>query len=125
MRTFLPVIGLAVIVFSRLAGAGEVIAAPADPVSGLWRMLVDFGALGAFVIYLIMQRNKDNERRNKDSDRWHQLDREFVALAKDYSRVTTEVVSVLAEIRTNMHEINNEMHRLNALLASGRGTGGK
>ncbi len=104
MRHFYWLLLLSFAAVGRLALGGEGVSAvmPVDPPTAIWRMLLDYGSLGAFVGYLIWQKNQDGKQRIKDNERWHNLDMQFVEMVKDYSRVTTEVVCTLNELRKDV-----------------------
>lgn len=93
----------ALVAICRLAGGGEGISfAVSDPTTAMVRLLTDFGALGAFIIYLIWQRKKDSEQKAKDNERWRELDRELFTLVKECTKVIAECTGVLAELRKDV-----------------------
>jgi hypothetical protein len=106
---------VAIVAACRLAIAGDgVPAVTVDPFGALFRLLTDFGALGAFITYLIWQRKRDVEKTDEDNRRWHTLDRELIGLVERCAGALTESTSVMSEIRHSIHENTKEMRRLNS-----------
>ena len=101
MRIVLPGL-IALVAVCRLAEGGEGAVQAADPAGALFRILTDFGALGAFVIYLIWQKKRDGDLKVKDNERWHALDREMVGLVRECTRVIAECTGILAELRKDV-----------------------
>lgn len=94
---------IALVAASRLALGGEGTAMPSlDPMHTIFRLLSDFGALGAFVIFLIADRKKEREKRDQDSKRWHALDRELVALVEKSTHVIAECTVIIRELRKDV-----------------------
>jgi len=100
----IPITGaIALVAVSRMAVGGEgATMSGIDPMNTFLRLLSDFGALGAFVIFLITDRKKEREKRDEDSRRWHALDREFVALVEKNTHVIAECTVIIRELRKDV-----------------------
>ena len=75
----------------------------------------DYGSLGAFVAYLIWQRNADNKQRIKDNERWLVLDERIINLTVECTRVMMKVEAALSKVASGRIYIERDS-------GSGRGT---
>lgn len=113
------VIALVAICRFALGGEGVTLSA-ADPLGAIFRLLVDFGALGAFIIFLIWDRKREHERRDSDNKRWHTMDQALFALVEKCTLAIAESTSAMCEIRQSMQDVCKEMRRINTILATGK-----
>lgn len=110
---------VAVIAICRMAYSGELGGVgPPDPSLILLRPLIDLGALGVFVVFLLWDRKREMEKRAEDGKRWYALDQKLICLVETCTRTITESTSVMAEIRSNIHENTKEVSRMNSFLAN-------
>lgn len=110
---------IALVVVCRFAHAGAVGPA-ADPLMSVFRLLADFGALGAFIVYLIWQKREDGKKQDEASKRWYSMDQSLFALVEKSTLAITESTGAISEIRVAIHENNRELRRINTILATGK-----
>lgn len=121
----LPYSILALLMFCRMAMAGEILSAvPGDPLHMIWRVLIDGGPMGLFVAYLIYRDHKrdkreseyserEEERRKAASERFHALDKQLVGVIEKYSIST-------AGVENGMREVRMELFRIYSIITTGR-----
>lgn len=103
MRSFVPGAMFVMLILCRLALSGEVTHAPGSE-SLAFARVIDYGALGLFLGYMIWDRRKrdelDQKRDEKDrevAERFQELDREVVKALTESTRVQSEICLALKE----------------------------
>ncbi|MCC8189069.1 MAG: hypothetical protein LIP77_00340 [Planctomycetes bacterium] len=108
----------------RLVQGGEGMTVVAgDPAHAVFRLLTDFGALGAFIIYLILRERRDYAKREKDGDRWYAMDQSLMAMVEKGTVAIVESTNAICEIRKSLVENTREMRRVSTILATGKNFG--
>ncbi len=118
MRQFSWLLLLSLAVICRYAAGGEgiAVAAAADPLAALWRILLESGPLGVFITYLIWRSRHDDTRRKEDIDRIEKITDKVITVTEKYSTVITGVNSCMDEMRGTIQENTIEMRRVDTTI---------
>lgn len=112
---------IAFVAVCRFACGGEGAAvATGEPLGAMFRLLSDFGALGVFIIYLVLQKREDVKRQDKASERWYAMDQALVGLVEKCTLAIAESTGAMCEIRQTIQENNKELRRIHTVLATGK-----
>lgn len=118
MKTIFLVMAAALLVCRAGLGADGV-PAPADPVAYAARVLMDYGALGLFVAFLLLDRKKERERRDRDAERWYAMDQRLIDRMESGTVAMQDTATALKELREIIKENDKAMQRVSTMLATG------
>lgn len=116
MHKIIPGIIFSLVMACRMAAGGEGVFPSGNGDFNIWRLL-DYGALGAFTVFLILDRRHRDKKDLETAQRFQDLDKEIVALTKDgitVSKDATVTMSIMTsaanELRASVNELKNVLY---------------
>lgn len=109
MGAIAPVVVVAIATACRVAFGGEGIVASTSGDLSIWRLL-DYGALGAFVIFLVWDRRQRDREAQETARRFEIMDKEMVAANKDAAIAMAVMSTAANELRASVEKLSTVLY---------------